>query len=62
VKTGITTTAGPCLATSISRDGYDLMVVLLCCKSQDARWIETNKLTNWSIARMNKMKNFQTTL
>lgn len=59
IKTGVTTSAGPCLVTSLSKDGYDLIIVLLCCKSLEARWIETNKLANWSIARMSKMKSFQ---
>jgi D-alanyl-D-alanine carboxypeptidase len=59
IKTGITTSAGPCLATHLCKDGYDLIIVLLNCKSTEARWIETNKLANWSIARMNKIKAFQ---
>lgn len=59
IKTGITTTAGPCLATSISKDDYDLIIILLNCKSVEARWIETNKLANWCIARMKRLKNFQ---
>ena len=61
IKTGITTSAGPCLATSITKDDYDLIVILLCCKSLEARWIETNKLANWSLARMKKLKQFQNT-
>lgn len=59
VKTGVTISAGPCLSTSISKDGYDLIVVLLNCKSLDARWVETHKLANWCAARMNKIKIFQ---
>ncbi len=59
IKTGITTTAGPCLATSITKDDYDLIIILLNCKTVESRWIETNKLANWCIARMKRMKNFQ---
>lgn len=62
IKTGITTSAGPCLATALTREGYDLIIILLCCKSLDARWVETNKLANWSITRLKKIKKFQTTL
>lgn len=60
IKTGITTSAGPCLATSLSREGgYDIIIVLLCCKSLEARWVETNKLAHWSINRLKKIKKFQ---
>jgi D-alanyl-D-alanine carboxypeptidase len=58
IKTGITTSAGPCLATYLNKDGYDLIIVLLCCKSPEARWVETNKLANWSITRLKKIKKF----
>jgi D-alanyl-D-alanine carboxypeptidase len=59
IKTGITVAAGPCLATCLNREGLDLVIVLLCCKSLEARWVETNKLANWSIARLKKIKKFQ---
>ena len=59
IKTGVTTTAGPCLATYVYKDGYDLIIILLCCKSMEARWIETNKLSAWCISRLNKIKRFQ---
>ena len=55
IKTGWTTTAGPCLATYVIRGGWELIVVLLGCKSLEARWSETNKLVNWTVLRMNKI-------
>ena len=58
IKTGVTTTAGPCLATSLSKDGYDLVIVLLCCKSMEARFIETSKLAKWTIGRLKKIEKF----
>lgn len=45
LKTGITDTAGPCLASSYRclRNGetVKLLCVLLNCKSMDHRWTET---------------------
>lgn len=49
VKTGVTDTAGPCLATSLSIEDYELVVVILNSKSMEARWIETMKLAKWTI-------------
>ena len=39
-KTGITEAAGPCLACSFEKDGNFFVVVLLQCKSMEARWEE----------------------
>ena len=58
IKTGITQSAGPCLATSLNLEGYNLVVVILNSKSMETRWIETMKLANWSISRLKKMKKF----
>ena len=55
VKTGVTFAAGPCLATSIERDGLFLIVVILGSKTMDQRWVEVKKLTKWAIARINKI-------
>lgn len=49
IKTGITPVAGPCLCTSISLDGIDLVVVIISTKSMDIRWPETWKLANWAM-------------
>ena len=46
------------MATSIAKDDYELIVILLNCKTCEARWIETNKLANWCVARMKRLKNF----
>lgn len=48
IKTGITATAGPCLATSITKEKYQFVIVVLSCKTMDARAIETRKLANWA--------------
>ena len=59
MKTGITQNAGPCLATCVTIDGQDLIVILLACKSMDHRWGETWKLANWTASRLKKIKKFQ---
>ncbi len=61
VKTGITTTAGPCLATSIEKDGLSLIVVVLNCKTVDQRWIEVRKLTKWAMSRLKKLEALEDT-
>jgi D-alanyl-D-alanine carboxypeptidase len=55
IKTGITNTAGPCLATSIIQNGVYLIIVILNSKTMDHRWTEVKKLTKWAIARILKI-------
>jgi D-alanyl-D-alanine carboxypeptidase len=58
IKTGITPTAGPCLCTSISLEGIELIIVIMCTKSTDIRWPETWKLANWAIHRLRTIEKF----
>ena len=44
VKTGITNEAGYCLSSYFSKDNFNLIIVMLGCKTSEARWIETLKL------------------
>lgn len=55
VKTGVTPTAGPCLATSIEREGMSLVVVVLNCKTLGQRWVEVRKLSKWAFSRLKKV-------
>jgi hypothetical protein len=58
LKTGITPTAGPCLAWSyycdVTEEHY--IIVILNAKSADHRWNEVSKLRAWTTARMRKIK------
>ena len=57
IKTGVTQSAGPCLATAIEFEpGICLVVVLLGCKDMDSRWVETQKLGKWATQRISKIK------
>lgn len=58
IKTGVTPTAGPCLAVCYrSRCGtYDFVVTVLNCKTREARFIEIPKLIRWAINRITKVK------
>ena len=58
IKTGVTPSAGPCLAVSFrSRCGvYDFIIVVLNCKSREARFIEIPKLVRWAMGRITKVK------
>jgi D-alanyl-D-alanine carboxypeptidase len=56
IKTGITPTAGPCLAASITKDGYRVVVVVLSCCSMDSRWLEVPKLVTWGIKKIKKIE------
>jgi len=49
VKTGITPTAGPCLASSFKDSKNHLVIVILNCKTPDHRWHEMNKLKDFAI-------------
>ena len=55
IKTGITVTAGPCLATSIENEGICLVIVVLNCKTLGQRWIEVKKLSKWAFSRLKKL-------
>lgn len=52
LKTGITEAAGPCLAASYQREGHFLTIVILACKSMEARWQETSLLVEWAKAKI----------
>lgn len=42
IKTGVTNSAGPCLATACEFEpGVRLVIILLGCKDMDCRWLET---------------------
>jgi len=55
VKTGITEAAGACLASSYEKDGLFIIVVMLQCKSMDARWEEAQMLIDWAVQRKQLM-------
>lgn len=60
VKTGITQTAGPCLAVhfrSFCRT-YDFIVVILNCKSREARFVEIPKLVEWATQKISRVKQY----
>ena len=48
VKTGITPNAGPCLSTCFKKDGYNIVIILLCSKSMSHRWLEIIKIVAWA--------------
>jgi len=50
-KTGVTEAAGACLSATFERDGNNVIVVLLQCKSMDARWEEAQQLIDWAVQR-----------
>ena len=56
IKTGITPTAGPCLAASIKKDDIHVAVIVLSCCSMDSRWYEVPKIVSWGVKKMQKIK------
>ena len=58
VKTGVTPTAGPCLSVCFkSQDGvFDLIVLVLNCKTREARFTEIPKLISWATTKITKVK------
>mgnify|MGYP006089526649 CR=1 FL=1 len=55
IKTGITPSAGPCLSASTTKDGYNVVVVVLSCCSMESRWYEVPKLVNWGVKKILKI-------
>ena len=56
IKTGITNTAGPCLAASTNHNGYHVVVVLLSSCSMDSRWYEVPKLVSWGVKKIDRIR------
>ena len=56
LKTGITPTAGPCLAASISKNDFKFIIVILNSRSMDQRWVEVQKLVAWAMLKLTKIK------
>jgi D-alanyl-D-alanine carboxypeptidase len=52
IKTGITPSAGPCLAASYTKDGLSVIVVVLSCCSMESRWLEVPKVISWGIKKI----------
>lgn len=54
IKTGVTPTAGPCLAVTFkSRCGnFDFVIVVMNCKTREARFVEIPKLVRWAMNRI----------
>ena len=47
-KTGVTPTAGPCLAATKKYGSVNLVIVVLHCKSCEYRWKEVNLIYAWA--------------
>lgn len=59
IKTGVTNSAGPCLATAIEfENDFKFIIILLGCRDMDSRWLETHKLAKWASKRLMKIKTF----
>lgn len=56
IKTGITNTAGPCLAASTIHSGYHVVVVLLSSCSMDSRWYEVPKIVSWGVKKIVRIR------
>lgn len=48
IKTGTTTQAGNCIVTSISKDGMDLISVVLGSKTSDSKFSDTKQLLDYA--------------
>ena len=51
VKTGNTITAGPCLSASYKDDTYNLIIVVMGCKSSSHKWHEVIRLKNFIVEK-----------
>ena len=50
-KTGITEAAGPCFCGGYERGNDKYIVVVLCSKSMEQRWVEVPKIVDWAIKK-----------
>ena len=57
-KTGVTETAGPCFSGFYENNetGEKYCVVVLSCKSMEARWHEVPKMVKWAIEAKQALK------
>lgn len=56
IKTGITSSAGPCLASSYKDEKQHLIIVMLSCKTAGHRWHEVTNLKNYALELLNGKK------
>ena len=49
LKTGTTDIAGPCLSSVLKKGKVGVIVTVLNCKTFDHRWVDSEKLANWSV-------------
>lgn len=52
IKTGSTPNAGFCLATHYARGDKELQVIVLNCKDDSKRWLDSIKLAEWAFKLM----------
>ena len=52
IKTGITTTAGPCLCCYFVHENRAVIVTLLCSSSVEHRWREMQKICTWATSNV----------
>jgi serine-type D-Ala-D-Ala carboxypeptidase (penicillin-binding protein 5/6) len=56
VKTGNTSWAGPCLCVNYRDEGFDFIIVVLNCKTPEARFIEVPKLCRWAVNKILRVR------
>ena len=62
IKTGITSSAGPCLAASQKKDDKYLIVIVLNSKSCEHRWKEVKRLIDWAFDKLEYKDNKDSSL
>ena len=56
VKTGNTPLAGPCLCVNYRDQGFDFIIVVLNCKTPEARFVEIPKLCVWAVNKILRVR------
>ena len=51
IKTGITNSAGPCLASLVEHAQRQFIVIVLNCKSMKQRFRDTENLRKWTFEK-----------
>ena len=62
IKTGITPSAGPCLAASYEKNDLHLIIIIIAAKTVDHRFVEVPRLALWTINRLNRLTEYYASL
>ena len=52
VKTGVTSSAGPCLSTNYRYEFYNFIIIVLNSRTMEERWSDTMEIVKFGISKV----------